>query len=281
MNKDEICFLKKKANKIRKLTVKEIALVGVGHIGGCLSVIDALTVLYYRHMRINPTQPHLMGRDRFVMSKGHAGPAVYAVLADLGYFPMKELCTLNAQGTNLPSHCDMLRTPGIDMTAGSLGQGLSCAVGMAKASKIRNDHAFIYAMIGDGESQEGQIWEASMLAAHLKLDNLIVFLDYNKLQIDGPVQEINGIAPADDKWKAFGWHVVIVEDGNDVCQIDEALTLAKTLTEKPIMIILNTIKGKGVSLVESKGAGNHNMPFGESDRDLAIKELDLECEANV
>jgi len=273
MNEDEKKFLTEKAKLIRKLTVAEIASIGVGHIGGCLSVIDALVVLYYKHMHIDPSNPGMDGRDRFVMSKGHAGPAVYAVLADKGYFPLEKIYTLNQPGTDLPSHCDMLRTPGIDMTAGSLGQGMSCAVGMAKASKIKKDNAYIYAMIGDGESQEGQIWEASMLSAHLKLDNLIVFLDYNKLQIDGTVQEINSLEPADDKWKAFGWNVINVEDGNDVCQIDAAITLAKAYKNKPSMIILNTVKGKGVSFVVSQGAGNHNMPFGEKEKDLAFMEL--------
>jgi transketolase len=227
-------------------------------------------------MNIDPKNPHMEGRDRFVMSKGHAGPAVYAVLADRGYFPTDELLTLNNPNTNLPSHCDMLRTPGIDMTAGSLGQGLSCAVGMAKASKIKGDGATIYAMVGDGESEEGQIWEASMLASQLKLDNLIVFLDYNKLQIDGPVSAVNDIAPADEKWRAFGWNVINVPDGNDVSQIDAAIELAKAVSGKPSMIILNTVKGKGLSFVENKGAANHNMPFGENEKAAAFKELDKE-----
>jgi transketolase len=273
MNEEERNHLENKCKLIRRLIVSEIASIGVGHIGGCLSVVDVLVVLYYRHMHIDPLTPHMEGRDRFVMSKGHAGPAVYAVLADKGYFPVEKLNTLNQPGTDLPSHCDMLRTPGIDMTAGSLGQGLSCAVGMAKASKIKKDNAIIYAIIGDGESQEGQIWEASMLAAHLKLDNLIAFLDYNKLQIDGPVQDVNGLAPADGKWQAFGWNVINVEDGNDVTQIDAAIILAKTTKHKPSMIILNTLKGKGVSLVESKGAANHNMPFGEKEKLIALTEL--------
>ena len=273
---EEQNYLRKKATQIRKLTVSEIASVGVGHIGGCLSVIDALVVLYYKHMRIDPSDPQKKDRDRFVMSKGHAGPAVYAVLADKGYFPVEKLSTLNQPNTNLPSHCDMLRTPGIDMTTGSLGQGISCAVGIAKASKIKKDGAFIYGMIGDGESQEGQVWEASMLAGNLKLNNLIVFLDYNKLQIDGPVAQVNDIAPVDAKWRAFGWNVIDVPDGNDVAEIDAAVTLAKASKEKPSMIILNTKKGKGVSFVENKGAANHNMTFGEKEKEQAFRELDEE-----
>lgn len=277
MNDEEKKYLMRKATDIRKLLVTELASIGVGHVGGCLSVVDALVVLYYRKMKnLDPSDPHKEGRDRFVMSKGHAGPAVYAVLADKGYFPVSQLETLNKPNTNLPSHCDMLRTPGIDMTAGSLGQGLSCAVGMAKASKIKKDGATIYAMIGDGESQEGQIWEASMLASQLKLDNLIAFLDFNKLQIDGPVCAVNNIAPADAKWRAFGWNVINVPDGNDVGQIDAAVELAKAACGKPSMIILNTVKGKGLSFVESKGAANHNMPFGEKEKAEAFKELDKE-----
>jgi transketolase len=277
MNDEEKKKLMRKATDIRKLLVTELASIGVGHVGGCLSVVDALVVLYYRQMKnLDPKNPHKEGRDRFVMSKGHAGPAVYAVLADKGYFPLSQLETLNQPNTSLPSHCDMLRTPGIDMTAGSLGQGLSCAVGMAKASKIKNDGAAIYAMIGDGESQEGQIWEASMLASQLGLDNLTAFLDYNKLQIDGPVSAVNDIAPADEKWRAFGWNVINVPDGNDISQIDAAIELAKAVSGKPSMIILNTVKGKGLSFVENKGAANHNMPFGENEKAAAFKELDKE-----
>lgn len=277
MNDEEKKKLMRKATDIRKLLVTELASIGVGHVGGCLSVVDALVVLYYRQMKnLDPKNPHKEGRDRFVMSKGHAGPAVYAVLADKGYFPLSQLEALNQPNTSLPSHCDMLRTPGIDMTAGSLGQGLSCAVGMAKASKIKNDGAAIYAMIGDGESQEGQIWEASMLASQLGLDNLTAFLDYNKLQIDGPVSAVNDIAPADEKWRAFGWNVINVPDGNDISQIDAAIELAKAVSGKPSMIILNTVKGKGLSFVENKGAANHNMPFGENEKAAAFKELDKE-----
>jgi transketolase len=276
MNEDEKKYLKQKAKDIRRLLAGELASIGVGHVGGCLSAVDALVVLYYARMNIDPKNPHMEGRDRFVMSKGHAGPAVYAVLADRGYFPTDELLTLNKPNTNLPSHCDMLRTPGIDMTAGSLGQGLSCAVGMAKASKIKGDGATIYAMVGDGESEEGQIWEASMLASQLKLDNLIVFLDANKLQLDGTVAEVNNIYPAGDKWKAFGWNVINAADGNDVAQIDAAIELAKNNTGSPTMIILNTVKGKGFSFVEKLGAANHNMPFGEKEKAEALRELDEE-----
>ena len=190
--------------------------LGVGHIGGCLSIVELLAVLYFEEMNIDPAEPKMAGRDRFVCSKGHAGPAVYAALANRGYFPKSELLTLNQGGTHLPSHCDMNLTTGIDMTAGSLGQGFSCAAGIALGSKLENDGATIYALVGDGESQEGQIWEAAMFAAAKGLSNLIGFTDYNKLQIDDTVAKVNDIAPLGDKWAAFGWNVIDVEDGNDV-----------------------------------------------------------------
>lgn len=273
MNESENNFLIEKSKHIRRLTVDEIGTLGVGHIGGSLSIVEVLVVLYYKHMNIDPDNPKKEGRDRFVLSKGHAGPTLYSILADKGYFPLEELQTLNQPGTNLPSHCDMLRTPGIDMTTGSLGQGLSCAVGMAKASKIKKDSAYIYSVVGDGESQEGQIWEAAMLASHLQLNNLIAFTDYNKLQIDGTVEKINNLDSLQDKWKAFGWNVINVTDGHDVKEIDNAVIEGKKSMKKPTMVILNTIKGKGVSFVEDKGAANHNMPFGEEDKIKALQEL--------
>lgn len=273
MNESENNFLIEKSKHIRRLTVDEIGALGVGHIGGSLSIVEVLVVLYYKHMNIDPSNPKREGRDRFVLSKGHAGPTLYSILADKGYFPLEELQTLNQPGTNLPSHCDMIRTPGIDMTTGSLGQGLSCAVGMAKASKIKKDSAYIYAVVGDGESQEGQIWEAAMLASHLQLNNLIAFTDYNKLQIDGSVEKINNLDSLQDKWKAFGWNVINVDNGHDVKEIDNSIIDGKKSMKKPTMIILNTIKGKGVSFVEDRGAANHNMPFGKEDKIKALQEL--------
>jgi transketolase len=274
MQDKDIMFLKDKSKHIRRLIVDEIGTLGIGHIGGCLSPVEALVVLYYKQMNIDPSNPKMEGRDRFIMSKGHAGPAVYAVLADKGYFDVCELNTLNRPETNLPSHCDMLKTRGIDMTAGSLGQGISCAVGMAKASKIMKDSAHIYCMVGDGESQEGEVWEAAMCAAQFKLNNLIGFTDYNKFQIDGSVQEIMSVDPLDKKWEAFGWNVIYVADGHDVVEIDEAVEKAKKSTDKPSMIILNTVKGKGVSFVEAMGVKNHNMPVTEEQRLQALKELE-------
>ena len=249
--------------------------LGVGHIGGCLSVVEVLAVLYFQEMNIDPANPKMPGRDRLVCSKGHAGPAVYAALANRGYFPKSELLTLNQGGTHLPSHCDMNLTTGIDMTTGSLGQGFSCAVGVALGSKLAKDGATIYAIIGDGESQEGQIWEAAMFAAAKKLDNLIAFTDYNKLQIDDCVAKVNDIAPLDEKWAAFGWNVIEVEDGNDVDQVSEAVKHAKLGlgSGKPTMVILNTKKGCGVKWIEDLGAANHNTNISEEQAQAAIAEI--------
>ena len=264
---------------IRCDTIRCIGHLGVGHIGGCLSVVELLGVLYFEAMRIDPRDPQKPGRDRFICSKGHAGPAVYAALANRGYFDKKELLTLNRGGTDLPSHCDMKRTPGIDMTTGSLGQGFSCAVGAALGSKLEEDGAVIYTLIGDGESQEGQIWEAAMFAAAKGLDNLIAFTDYNKLQIDGPVAQVNDIAPLAEKWAAFGWHVIDVEDGNDAEQVSEAVKHARLGlgSGRPTMVILNTRKGCGVPEVEALGPGNHNCPFSEEQAEAAIAALRREA----
>ena len=276
MHQEEVklnCDLKEICKDIRCDTLRCIGHLGVGHIGGCLSVVELLAVLYYEEMNIDPANPKMAGRDRFVCSKGHAGPAVYATLANRGYFDKKELLTLNQGGTNLPSHCDMNRTVGIDMTTGSLGQGFSCAVGVALGSKVEGDGAAIYTLIGDGESQEGQIWEAAMFAAAKKLDNLIAFTDYNKLQIDDTVAKVNDIAPLADKWAAFGWNVIEVEDGNDVEQVSAAVKHAKLGigSGKPTMVILNTLKGCGVQWIVDLGAGNHNCPVSEEQAEAAIR----------
>ena len=271
MNQDlrEIC------KDIRCDIMTTIGHLGVGHIGGCLSLAELLTVLYFKEMHIDPKNPKMPGRDRLVCSKGHAGPAIYAALANRGYFDKAELLTLNQSGTHLPSHCDMNLTTGIDMTTGSLGQGFSCAVGVALGSKLEDDGATIYAIVGDGESQEGQIWEAAMFAAAKKLDNLIAFTDYNKLQIDGPVAEVNDVAPLAEKWAAFGWNVIDVEDGNDVDQVSAAVQHAKLGrgSEKPTMVILNTKKGCGVKWIEDLGAGNHNTNVSEEQAAAAIAEI--------
>ena len=272
MRIDNYSDLEKKCREIRYLTFDQIGSLGVGHLGGCLSAIDALVVLYYRHMNIDPNNVKMEGRDRFVLSKAHAGPALYSILADLGVFDKNELYTLNQIDTNLPSHADMVRTPGIDMTAVSLGQGLSCAVGIAIGSKIKKDNARIYCMIGDGESNEGQIWEAAMYGAHMKLDNLIAFTDHNKMQLDGQISEINDLEPMVDKWTSFGWNTYRV-DGHDVKAIDEAIVKAKEVKGKPSMIILDTIKGKGVSFIEEKWMNNHNINVTPEEHKAGLEEL--------
>lgn len=267
--------LKELCKDIRCDIMSSIGHLGNGHIGGCLSVVELLAVLYFEEMNIDPAAPKMAGRDRLVCSKGHAGPAVYATLANRGFFGKEELLTLNQGGTNLPSHCDMNRTTGVDMTTGSLGQGFSCAVGAALGAKLERDGARVFAIIGDGESQEGQIWEAAMFAAAKKLDNLIGFTDYNKLQIDGSVAEVNDIAPLADKWAAFGWNVIDVKDGNDVQQVSQAVKQAKANlgSGHPTMVILNTVKGCGVSFIVDMGAGNHNTNLTEEDARRAIAEI--------
>lgn len=272
MEKQELEILEAKSKEIRKLIIHEIATLGVGHIGGCLSTVEALVCLYYKTMNIDPKNPKMVGRDMFVLSKGHAGPALYAVLADKGYFPIAELDTLNKPETRLPSHADMLKTPGIDMTAGSLGQGVSAAVGMAKASKIKKDNATIFAMIGDGESQEGQVWEAAMAAAHFKLDNFILFLDNNGMQIDDVTAKTMNLGDVEAKWNSFGFNTVAV-DGHCIESISDAIENAKKSTGKPSMIILNTVKGKGVSFIEAMGVKNHNTTINEEQMQNAFAEL--------
>ena len=261
-----------KCNEIRRLILKTIGTLGVGHIGGSLSIVELLVVLYEKHMKIDPKNPKMLGRDRLVVSKGHSGPAVYSILCSKGYFSKDWLLTLNQPGTNLPSHCDMNKTPGIDMTTGSLGQGFSCAMGIAKASKIKNDGATIYTIIGDGETQEGQIWEAAMFAAQHKLSNVIAFTDYNKVQLDGPISEICDIAPLDEKWRAFGWNAINVKNGHNCDEIDAAIKLAK-FSDKPSMIILNTKKGKGISFAENAGIGNHSMQITPEMMEQGLREL--------
>lgn len=267
--------LKELAKEVRKNTLSCVVSDGMGHVGGCLSATEVLTALYFKHMQgRDPKNPKKEDRDRLVCSKGHAGPVLYAILAMQGYFPMEELNTLNQPHTRLPSHCDMNKTPGIDMTAGSLGQGLSCAIGIALASKLKGDGARVYAILGDGESQEGEVWEAAMFAGNRPLDNLIAFLDYNKCQVDGTIEEICDIAPVDKKWEAFKWNVITVADGNDIDQVDAAIEEAKKHKGGPTMVILNTVKGKGVSFIEALGAANHHINFSADDLKKAVEEID-------
>jgi len=259
MDQNEKKRLEDKAREIRIKTIDAIGFLGVGHIGGCMSVVEVLTLLHYKIMDTDPQNPKKPQRDKLVLSKGHSGPTLYSILADRGFFPVDWLHTLNKGGTNLPSHCDMQRTPGIDMTTGSLGQGLSAAVGLALGGRMDKLDRHVYAVIGDGESQEGQVWEAAMTAAHYKLGNLIAFTDYNKMQIDGYTRDILSIDSIEAKWIGFNWHVQRV-DGHDMEALDDAVNRAKAVTDRPSMIIMDTIKGKGCSFAEAD-LGNHNMVF--------------------
>lgn len=274
--REDILEIKDFATEIRKTTVKMIAGIGKGHVGGALSLAELLAVLYGKVMNIDPADCQKQDRDRLVLSKGHAGPVLYSTLALKGYFPMEWVQTLNQPGTRLPSHCDRLKTPGIDMTTGSLGQGLSAAVGMALAARLDQNPAVTYCIIGDGESQEGQIWEASMYAAQMKLGNLITFLDDNGLQIDGFTSRINGLDPAKEKWRAFGWNVQAV-DGHDVEAILEAIEKARKNTDMPNMIVLKTVKGKGWPRIEGKPE-SHSLAVTQEDLEEILSGLDREKE---
>ena len=233
------------ALKIRMLTIKSIGDLGVGHIGGSMSVIEVLTALYFSCMSVFPDDPLKMDRDRLVLSKGHAGPALYAALALRGFFPVEWLATLNRGGTKLPSHCDRNLTPGVDMTTGSLGQGLSAAIGMALGLRMNRVSNYVFAIIGDGETQEGQVWEAAMAAAHFLLDRLIVFTDCNKLNIDGYTREIMNLENLEAKWSAFNWAVQRV-DGHSFPDILRAIDQAKVTRGRPSMIILRHRQGEGM-----------------------------------
>ncbi|MCK5802554.1 MAG: transketolase [Lentisphaeria bacterium] len=241
----------------RYIITDMICQAGSGHIGGALSLVEVLHTLYYRSMKVDPENPEDPARDRLVLSKGHAAPVLYLALAYKGFFPQKLLGTMNADGTTLPSHADARTVPGIDMTTGSLGQGLSCACGMALAAKMNKSDHTVFCIIGDGESNEGQNWEAGMFASQKKLDNLVTICDYNKLQIDGFVQDVLGLEPLADKWRAFGWEVFEM-DGHDWEDVHQTIEKGKAVTGKPVMILAHTIKGKGCSVVENT-PGSHNI----------------------
>ena len=260
------------ALSIRRETLRCIGTLGVGHIGGALSVADILAYLYGKAMKIDPKNPKMENRDKLVLSKGHSGPALYATLAIKGFFPMDWLKTLNKGGTSLPSHCDRTKTPGIDMTTGSLGQGLSLAVGMAYANRLLKKDNFVYAIIGDGETEEGQIWEAAMAASHYKLDNLIAFTDNNKMQIDGLTSDVLGVEDLTKKWDAFGWNVVRV-NGHSFEELDKAVTSFKNKNGKPSMIIADTIKGKGGGTKFEGQVSSHNAPLTLEEAETIIKEV--------
>lgn len=249
---DCMCDLERRRCEVRNLMVRVLGKSSHAHIGGCLSILEVITVLYFHELRVDPDHPGWEGRDRFVLSKGHAGPVLYSALALRGFFDPSEVFTLNEGGTRFPSHVDRNRTPGVDMTCGSLGQGLSAAVGMAIGLRSDGQDNRVYCIIGDGESQEGQIWEAAMYAAHRKLDHLIAFCDYNRAQVDGFTNEINNLEPLADKWKSFGWEVFDV-DGHDMAAIIRAVDAAKVLEGKPKMIILNTVKGNAAPAFHGTG----------------------------
>lgn len=234
-----------------------ICRAGSGHLGGALSLVEVIMTLYYRIMRTDPDRPTWPGRDRLVVSKGHAGPVVYVALAYKGFFPPSWLATLNADGTRLPSHCDQNQTPGIDMTTGSLGQGLSAACGKAIAARLDGSDHRVFCILGDGECNEGQVWEAAMFAAHRKLDRLIAVTDYNKLQIDGFTHDVLDLEPLADKWRSFGWEV-IETDGHDWDALYDAFNRADAVTGRPTMIIAHTIKGKGCCAVDNRPE-SHNI----------------------
>jgi transketolase len=250
------------AREIRREILKATAAAKSGHPGGSLSLAEIMTVLYFEEMSLDPMNPQYQERDRFVMSKGHATPVLYAALALRGFFPIEELATFRQINSRLQGHPDMKHIPGVDFTTGSLGQGLSGALGMALAAKLDHSPRRVYAIIGDGECQEGQIWEAAMAAAHYKLDNLTVFLDYNNLQICGEICDVMNIEPIGEKWQAFGWHVVEL-DGHDFTQIREAICEAKSTKGQPTLLLAHTIKGKGVSFMENKAEWHGNAPNAE------------------
>ncbi|KYH35420.1 transketolase 2 [Clostridium tepidiprofundi DSM 19306] len=268
MSNDE---LKQVAKTIRKDIIKMLTESGSGHPGGSLSAVEILTTLYYHEMNVNSEKPHDPDRDRFVLSKGHAAPALYSVLAEKGFFDKDELMKLRKIGSMLQGHPNMNYIPGIDMSTGSLGQGISAAVGMALAGKLDKKDYRVYTLLGDGELAEGQVWEAAMSAAHYKLDNLTAFVDHNGLQIDGKCVDVMNSNPVDEKFKAFGWNVIVI-NGHDFEQIINAIQEAKSVKNKPTVIICETVKGKGVSFMENQAGWHGSVPNKEQCAQ-ALKEI--------
>jgi transketolase len=267
---EQIKELEEKARQIRRLIIKMLSLAGSGHPGGSLSSTDIVTCLYFSVMRHNPKNPQWPQRDRFHLSKGHCCPLWYAVLAESGYFPEEELWTLRNLGSNLQGHPDW-RTPGVDVASGSLGQGLSVSIGMVLAARLDQATFRIYCLLGDGEIQEGQVWEAAMAAAHFRCDNLCAILDYNGYQIDGKVKDIMNLEPLTEKWQAFGWHTINI-DGHNIAEILDAFEQAKAIKGKPAIIIAKTIKGKGVSFMENV-VDFHGRAPTEEEAKKALEEL--------
>ena len=270
MNKLE---LQKMANEIRKGIITAVHSAKAGHPGGSLSATEVFTYLYFEEMNIDPKNPKKADRDRFVLSKGHTAPGLYSALAHRGYFPVEDLVTLRHIGSYLQGHPDMKHIPGVDMSSGSLGQGISAAVGMALSAKLSNESYRVYTLLGDGEIQEGQVWEAAMFAGHKKLDNLTVIVDNNGLQIDGNIEDVCSPYPIDKKFEAFNFHVINVEDGNDFDQLKVAFDEAKTVKGMPTAIIMKTEKGKDVSFMENNAGWHGKAP---NDEEFAIAMADLE-----
>ena len=274
MNKLE---LQKVANEVRKGIITSVHAAKAGHPGGSLSAADIFTYLYFEEMNVDPKDPEKADRDRFVLSKGHTAPGLYSALAQKGYFPVEDLETLRHLGSYLQGHPDMKHIPGVDMSSGSLGQGISAAVGKAIAGKMDNADYRVYTLLGDGEIQEGQVWEASMMAGFRKLDNLVVIVDNNNLQIDGAIDEVCSPYPIDKKFEAFNFHVINI-DGNDFDQIDAAFKEAKATKGMPTAIIAHTVKGKGVSFMENQ-VGWHGTAPNDEQYAVAMEELEKAGEA--
>lgn len=271
MNKDKIKQLSITATKVRKHTIEAVYNAAAGHPGGSLSIADILSVLYHEVMKVDPKNPKNEDRDRFVLSKGHCSPALYGILAEKGFFPVEEIKKFRQIDSYLQGHPDMKSVPGVDMSTGSLGQGICAANGMALAAKLDKKDFRVYAILGDGELQEGQVWEAAMFASHYKLDNLTAFVDFNGLQIDGNVEDVMNPSPIDEKFKAFGWNVLVI-DAHDYDQILDAINKAKETKGKPTMIVAKSIKGKGVSFMENQ-AGWHGSAPNKEQYEKAMEEL--------
>lgn len=269
MNKLE---LQKMANEVRKGIVTGVHAAKAGHPGGSLSAADLFTYLYFEEMNVDPKNPQDPDRDRFVLSKGHTAPGLYATLAHKGYFPVEDLVTLRHIGSHLQGHPCMQHTPGLDMSSGSLGQGISAAVGMALSAKLRNKSYRVYTLLGDGEIQEGQVWEAAMFAGARKLDNLVVIVDNNGLQIDGKIEDVCSPYPIDKKFEAFNFHVINVADGNDFDQLHAAFKEAREVKGMPVAIVMKTVKGKGVSFMENQASWHGTAP---NDEQYAVAMEDL------
>ena len=264
--------LAKIANEVRRGIVTGVHAAKSGHPGGSLGAADIMTYLYFEEMDVDPANPSRAARDRFVLSKGHCAPALYAVLAERGFFPKEELETLRHIGSRLQGHPNMNDTPGVDMSTGSLGQGISAAVGMALAAKHWGDSYRVYTLLGDGECEEGQVWEAAMFAGNHDLDNLVAIVDHNGLQIDGSIDEVNSAMPLADKFRAFKWHVIELADGNDMAQIAAAFAEARKVSASPVAIIAETVKGKGVSFMENQ-VGWHGKAPNDEQFEQAMAEL--------